>query len=353
MQTKDLLGVTRLAGKLSNPSSLTSLYKSIEIGPTSVRCCSEFGNIEITVDPTGLENPVLLSCGAVNGVALSLPPGSEIILTETENKVNWKCNNAKGTWNLVASDHKIPKIDHTDFPWIPPTTLGTALELASCACQFAAVSFGLYGITIEADGDKLHLLSSNTISLASATVDKGTFPSKKVTLRPPVPAIIAALIGNCPNCVLDVTDEGVFIKGDWLLAHLPLGSHLDHDLKDTVEKFSEVKHVAKIDSNAVKMFITRAKSLSEKSSSFKVTMKVEEGKLALEHAGISSSTEEWFLADGLDSSLNFNPLSLPADLLMLPLQYVQHAIFDYLPQNNLVMRGTNPDFIYVLSGGDE
>jgi hypothetical protein len=353
MLAKDLLALTRVASKISNPSSLTSLYKAIEIGPETVRCCSEFGNLEMAVEATGLEKPALLDCENVNAVAGTLPPTADIALVEKGSKIHWSCGAAKGFWNQVASDHVIPKLTHADFPWTPPPDLGVALVLASSACQSAAVAFGLYGITMQVDGERLHLMSSNTIALASATVEKGSFPATKVTLRPPVPTIIADLIGSCPNVALDVTTEGIFLKGDWLTAHLPLGSNLEHDLKAIASKFTETKHTANIDSTAVRKFIARARVLSDSKNAFTVKMKIEEGKLILEHSGISSSTEEWFLAQGIDPTLSFAPVGMAADMLVAPLQYVSTAVFDYLSAQQLCLRGHKPDFLYVLSGGIE
>jgi hypothetical protein len=354
MLAKDLVAITKIASKISNPSSLTSLYRAIEIGPETVRCCSEFGNLEMQIQNSGLEKPALLDCEALNGVASTLPKASDIVLVAEGNKIRWSCGSAKGVINEIATDHSIPKLDHADFPWTPPPDLGLALVLASSACQSAAVAFGLYGITMEVEDDKLHLLSSNTWALASSIVEKGSFPTTKVTLRPPVPGLIADLIGSCPNCALDVTGDGIFLKGDWLTAHLPLGSNLERDLKLVAAKFTETKHTAKIDSSAVRKFIARAKVLTDgKNAAFTVKMKVEEGRLILEHAGISSSTEEWFLADGLNPALAFAPVALPADMLLLPLQYVSTAVFDYLDQKRLVLRAETPNFTYVLSGETE
>ena len=354
MQAKVLHALTKLAAKISNPSSLTSLYRSIELGPEAIRSCSEFGNIELAVDNSlGLTEPVLLDFNSVDSQAKNLPGTAEITLTKDENKIRWVAGAATGFWSAVASDHKIPHIDHKDYPWTPSENLGTALQLAGSACQAAAVSLGLYGITIEPKDDKLHLMSCNTLALAASTLELGTYPFGKITVRPPVPGIIAALLSACPNCALDVTKDGIYMQGDWLKALLPLGHNLDRDLKEVADKFTEAKIVAKIDNNAVKKFIKRAQGLSETNTAFTVKLRVQDGKLALEHAGINSATEEVFLCEGLDLNLNLAPISLPADMLMQPLQFVQWAVFDYLGNSNLVLKGENPLFTYVLSGGED
>lgn len=352
MKVSALSSVTKLLSRISNQSSLTALYRSIELDKAGAKCCSEFGNIAIDLEDTGLSKAVLLDTGSVQGVANSLPADSDITFTEKENKLDWKCGAAKGHWNLVMSDHKIPALNHAEYPWTPNEKLPEALVLASSACQAAAVAVGLYGITIEPNGDNLHFLSSNSISLASAVIEKGTFPTTRITLRPPVPGIIAALITACQNCTLDVTAKGIFIKGDWLKAHLPLGANLEHNLMETAEKYQTVNHTAKIDGNAVKRFITRARSLTDKHASFTVALRVEQGKLVLTHAGIASSTEEFFLAEGLPQDINYNSVALPADMLLISLAHIETVVFDYLKDSTLVLRGTNPEFVYVIGGGE-
>lgn len=352
MKVGILNAILKISSRISNPSSNTSLYRSVELDAESVRCCSEFGNIQIETDSTGLQNPQLIDCNQILTVTNSLPGEAEIEFTEKANKLEWKSGSAKGYFNLVLSDHTIPKLDHATFPWVPPIQLGDALQLASSACTAAAVSVGLYGITIEPDGTDLRLMSCNRISLAASKVELGTYPFQKITLRPPVPGVIAALIQSCPNCLLDVTPQGVFISGDWLSAHLPLGSNLDTDLKKTADKFQNKNHIAKVNGNSVKRFITRAKSLSDRNMTFTVSLKIDEGILSLSHEGISSGSEEYFIAEGLDKTIKYEAVSLLADMLVFPLGFVTDVVLDYLPEQQLVLRGENPDFIYIVGGED-
>lgn len=364
MKIETLAGICKIASKISNPSSLTSLYKAIELGPDSVRCCSEFGNLEMSINPTGLPKKYLIDSEALSSLPSTLPPKSEVTLEEKEGRMHWSCENASGTWNLVQSDYQIPAIDHQFYPWSPQPGLADALILSGAACQAQAVSLGLFGIDLVVDGDKLRIISSNSVTLAQATVDKGTFPKEKITIRPPVQNIIAAFISNCPNCNLDVTDDGIFLEGDWLKAHLPLGLPLDHDLKAILDKYPDAKNVAKVNTLALKKFIARAKALSDRHTSFTVAFKVSKGKIALAHSGIASSTEEFFIAEGLDPNLSFTSkgfensseeeevaaVALPAPLLMIALAFVDTVIVDYLPQQKLILKGSNPDFTYVVSG---
>lgn len=347
-----LNAVVKLASRVSNQSALTSLYRSVELNKNILRCCSEFGNLAIAMDDTGLTGPVLLDASAVSAVSGSLPGEAELILKEKDGKILWTCGSATGRWNIVQSDHAIPALTHNTFPWKPADDFANALILASSACQAAAVSVGLYGIVLEPEGDQLRLISTNAVALASVSIDKGTFPVGKITLRPPVPGVLAAFISNCPNCMLDITEEGIFVQGDWLQAHLPISAPLQHDLKGIADQYKATTQVATINNNAVKQFITRARNLADKNAFFTVVVKVEGGKLVLAHNAIASSTEEWFLADGLNTALSYEALPLPADMLLVSLPHIKTVIFDYLNQKRLILRGTAPEFCYVISGGE-
>jgi hypothetical protein len=353
MRVKTLHMVAKIANKISNPSSLTPLYRSVEVGPEGMRCCSEFGNIDIGLDPTGLLKPILVDAVALAAVTSSLPEEGDIELVEKDNHITWKCGQAKGHLNTVQSDYQIPVLDHQQYPWAPDPNFGEALRLASCSCQAAAVSVGLYGITIEPNGDKLNMYSSNSVSLAATSIPKGSYPGGKVTLRPPTPAVTAALVEACGDkCSMDINESGIYILGDWLIAHLPLGIPLEHDLATLAATFSASTQIAKIDTSAVKKFITRARALADRHASFTIGLKVEAGKLALEHQGIASSTEEFFLADGLDQSISYKSVALPADMLLLPLEHVQFVVLDYLAKQQLVLKGADPEFMFAVSGGE-
>src|SRR5580698_4309331 len=110
MLVKDLVALCNLASKISNPNSLTNLYRSIQLGPNLMQVCSEFGNMEVAVENgTGLIENRLLDLKSLASVK-TLPPHSVITFTENESDLEWKCGAAKGKWNYVIPDnnHKIP-----------------------------------------------------------------------------------------------------------------------------------------------------------------------------------------------------------------------------------------------------
>jgi len=355
MKVKNLTSALKLISKISNPASLTSIFKAVELKENALRANSEFGNIHLLLpETTGLPDAVLLETEALLAISSSLSPDSEITFEEKPSHVAWSCvkDDAKGKLNFVVTDSKIADITHTEFPWAPPKDFGKALKLASAACQQAAVSFGLYGIEMFPIDNKIYMMSSNNVSLAATEVDRGDFPDLKVTLRPPVPDIIKAILETCPTSTMDITEKGIYIIGDFLLAQLHLGVPLDFNLKEISDKYRETKKTMSINTSSIKKFLQRARSLTEKQMSFTVTMKIEEGRLLLEHRGISSSSEQYFLAEGLDTSINYEGVSLPAELVMTALEDVDKVVCDYLSEKQLILRGSTPEFLYIVGGNE-
>lgn len=364
MKAQSLFFNTRILKEISNQSSLTALHRSIELSDKMMRCQSEFGNIALTLsddNATGLANPVLLDAAALTGVAGTLSADADITFTENNRQVEWKSGMASGTMKIVYSDSAIDPLNHANYPWEPGKDFAHGLMLASSACQAAATAVGLYGIVIEPENDDLVMMSSNSISLACSRIQKGTYPAGTVTIRPPVPRILATFIDNCPNCKLDITNEGIFMKGDWLIAHLPLAIKLEHDLKPYITGYNSKLHQAAINGDAVRKFITRARTMMDKNTMFTIAIKVEKGNLVLQHTSVGASTEEYFLASDLDPNLKFDSVKMQADLIATCLPYVDTAVFDYLgepigdPKNPaIVFYGKKAvDFTYVLGGGTQ
>jgi hypothetical protein len=358
-----LSDASKIANLIANSSSLTPSHKSMEIGPDEdlgdgEKACtivvnSEYGNLELLLPEMGITQSCLIDASQVAAVADSLPKDKDIEFTPKDSgAVAWKCGDARGQWTNIAHDKSLSKVTHSNFPWKPPENFARAIRLASSACQAATVSVGLYGVVLEQNTTKLSMMSSNSTSLAYVEVENPSFPAKLITIRPPTPTCIAALIEKCPNCMMDFTNEGVFIRGDWLLAQLPLGQNLEHNLNDTFDKYKSSNEVIKIDSDAIRRFLTRARALSEKrvARSLNIRLRISDGQLVLEHSSIAASSEEYFLASGIDPTKNYATVELPVEMLLVPLEHVEEAILDYLPENVMVLRGKNPDFKYILGG---
>lgn len=353
MLAGQLAYAVKIASKVSNSTALIPLYRSIEIGPDSVRACSEHGNIEVATEETGIKEPVLVEAVRALGVFTSVKENAELILEVKDNQLHWKCQDAKGALSLVEQDIQIPKIRHEDFPWVPKSQseLSDAVMLAVSACQAATVSVGLFGVVFEPEGDNLKMSSSNSVSLASAKVPLCGFPKDKITLRPPVPHILAFLLRVTTNAALDLTKDGLFIVGDNLIAKLPRCEPIAHDLNEVLDKFKSFEHFTAIDANGVRKFLVRARALADKHIPLNVSISVNEGRIVLQHKGMVAESEEFFLAQGIDEKLTFESVTVPVNMLVVPLEHVEAIVLDYLPDNTLLLRGENPEFTYIIGGG--
>jgi hypothetical protein len=333
---------------ISNQSSLSTLYKSVEFAPESLRACSEFGNLEISFE-TGLDEAVLLDCEAVNVILRQLPSHAEILFEKKENRVRWTTDARSGSLHVVQQDREIPELSNSSYPWKPSARFGEALVLAASSVQAASVSIGLYGLVIQACGQVLRLVSSNTISASVVVIPAyGHTIQDRITLRPPVPKMLARLLGSHPKLMIDVSERGVFVEDEQLRGHLPAGSPLDHDLCQLADKYSIGSTRVQIDPLAIKEFLSMAKGLAGKLTDSTVQIEVKAGNLILHHQSSVSRTQEYLAAQRLDPSIHFDPVAFSADLLAVPVDHVDTLILDYLPEKRLILHREESGLQYTF-----
>jgi hypothetical protein len=350
MKTDTLASAIKLISKITHPSSIVPLYRSVEIGSERARACSEAGNIEITIGETGLEQPALLDFTAVQGVLNSLPQSAEMYLSRQGNCVLWETDFASGSWKTVHQEHRIPILTHYTHPWKPPRDFASAVVAAALAVEGATLSAGMYGLLIERTESGLQLLSCNSTSLAAVTVPVADFPAGKITLRPPVPAVLVGILCAHQDITLDVTDGQICVQGDWITAQLPISPQLEHDLFAIADGYSRVRSVVKISRMALVRALKRAISLTPRNERSMVELSLDAGTLVVRHKTTGSSGETVILAEGIDPSTKFLPVEFQTEQLLIPIQHIDSVCLDYLPQRRLVLLGESPDFRFIVSG---
>ena len=351
MNVEKLQKAAKLLSNIINDASPAVLYRTVEIGEASIRAISEYGNIEVFLEPTGITEPFLFIGAAFCDVINSLPKTAEIVMTREGSEIAWKCGRAKGTWKNLPSLASIPFITHDSFPWMPRADFQKALELGASCCVSAASSIGLFGVVAVVDDENLRFLSSSGTNFAMASIEKGFFPGEGFTLRPPTPKTLSSLISGGEQVALDITNEGIFVLSNEFVAQFPLAAPLEGNLMKIAKKFDKRTLSVKIDPEGVNAFLIRARALTEKSIEAKVILKVAAGELLLEHVGVASSLEETFLAEGLDPSISFASVALPVSVFIMALSHADTAVFDYMPNKILVLRGSDPDFTCIISSG--
>lgn len=352
MKAKVIADAIALAAKVSNPQSLTPLYRSVELGPDSIRACSEYGNLELLQGVEGLARPVLLDAGSLNAVTSSLDGKEEVTFDSADNKVTWKSGSARGHFMQVQQEHQIPELTGEALgTFDAPPEFADALQIASSACLPGGASVGLFGEQISVRDGKLCFIASNSIALSYAEIEApdGLSSKTKIVLRPPVPQLIGTVLAATDAPAVGIA-ESIFIRGKNLMASFPGAAPLEHDLYKVLDKMSKMEQIAAVSPVAVKKFLARARVLSDKRAAVKVGLRVEAGKLILEQRGMTSSSEEHFLAEGIDDKINYASVSLSLDMMMLPLAYTDGVILDYLPQKNLIFCGEKCSFLYIIAG---
>jgi hypothetical protein len=353
VKVSEYRNIAKIVDAVANNASITQLYKCVELGAESVRVCSEFGNVECWHEKVNLAAPSLVLASAWLGVIQTLPSETELELEEVDNTITWKCGDASGYWSTVAANGTIPTIDHEKFEWTPDKQFVKAMELGASACQASTVTTGLYGMFMEVKDGTLRMMSSNNVSFAMATVDRTNYDGPSVTLRPPVPSILGKLLSLSSKTTVDITEAGIFVLSPFFAAHLPLSTPLEHNLVKIIENFSENKLSVGIDAVAIKSFLGRVQALADKGIPIYVQFGLEKGKMTLTHTSTAASTEEFFLAGGLDPELSFKTIKLPLSLLRTSIEHIDSANLDYLEKNILVLKGNDPIFTHIVGGATQ
>ena len=352
MRVKEFSAAVKLASMVSNNYSMAPAFRGIQLFRDEVFCHSECGKIIVKIEDSNLSEKCLISSSALNAVLNSLPENGDIQF-ELKDSLLWKCGTSKGSLSKIFSETPILTIDrhHEAYPWLPNKTVAEALVLASAACQQASVSIGAYGVVLYNREGKLQIMSSNSASLAEATLPSKDYPPIDcITVRPPIPNTLAAIIKYCePEIAVDVTSDGIFVLGKDVMAELSLSLPLSVDLFAVSGKYTERKHVTKVKSEEIRKFLVRANALVDKHDAT-VMLGVEAGQIKLEHKGVAGSSEEYFLADGLDPSISFTGVQLPIYLVATALRGIDSVVLDYLTDKVLVLTGSSPEFKYVISG---
>lgn len=353
MQVQALQKALNVVLNIPSATSFSEVFRGLELSNKCIRAVSEYGNIEYWIDIPEITSPVRINAGAFDSVIRSLPGSSDVALKINPTQLDWSCASARGHWSYLSADAPIPNIDpgNVPFDWQPGPEFAEAMEVASSASQVMTVSVGLFGVVTELLGDKLRISASNTVALSTSTVDAVKYAGLQTfTLRPPTTTTLIKFLRQEPTAKVVVTDVGIFVLTDNFVCHLPLSPPLERSLADVINAHSAATQTLKINTDAIKQFLVRARGLLEKNSSGDVSLKVTGGKIILEHVGLASRAEEYFLAEGGDPTKEFDSVLLPIKVMITALSHVDTVVLDYLGQNRIILRGSKPDNTQIIGG---
>jgi hypothetical protein len=350
MRIDTLKFAAQLCIPASNASSLSPLFRCVELGPNCMRACSEFVNMQVAVK-TDLKDPVLLEAINIDAVIRTIRSGTDIRLTKEGDRVLWRTDTASGYWVLVEQEDQIPAFTHKHFPWQPSKTFPEALLLAQLACQAATVSFGLYGVVVEPVGRHLFLASCNDHALAIVTLPRDGYPGEKVTLRPPVPALLSSMLRAFPESSLDVTDEGIFLADNFIMAHFPVSPSLEVDIVAVATEFTSKKLLVNVNPDKIKRFLSRAKCLTDRHVDPLAEIRLKAGHLSFKQVGSAAGTEEFMLGQkAFAQAVTFPSVLFSMDELSTPLDYIDSLTLDHLDKQVLILQSDVPPFQYIIRG---
>lgn len=363
MKGELLKNKVKLVAMHSNQKSVLPLHRAIQIESYQLSAYSEFGTICIGCAIAGIDRPLLVDAAAFDTVIASLNDADEITFKTDGDVLRWTINNrAKGHWQTIASDKKVPEISfdpEAEF-WVPPPDFAKALYLAGAACIDATVSVGLYGVSLRIDGELLRMASSNNVALATTSVDADRAVSAMIgdrvlCLRPPVPTIIRHVLATDKdnhNLRFRFNENSIIMldqANNNLYAEYPLATPLEQDLFAMVDQYKSMEHASYVEPADLAKFLNRAKQLADRKQAIRVSFAVQEGQLLLKQSGLSASSQEFFMAKDLGEGENYKSVQLSLDLLLVPLENIEIVICDYLSDSVLVLMSESCNYTYILS----
>jgi len=365
MQSDDLATALKPFGLLANKNALAAHYRSILLAPGLVRGASAFGVLEANI-PIAITNgeggainePVVVDATAFAALAQSLPPKEEVNLEFKNGGLLWSCGLATGKLAVSAKEIVVPSVE-ADLAgtWVPQTirdrvALAEAVELGGLSCgPSSTASAGIYGIVFDNRGD-LSILSSDSVTLSRCLLS-GSVPAfpEATTFSPDAMAILrAALAGTGDgDSKISISDKALFYQGGPFVLMLRPIPPMKQDLRSFASNFHDCEISAEIPKAKIAAFVKRVGALAEVKQHAHVDLLVSEGAIALAFEEGSSSSEEYFLIEGLQVP-DIGPVSIEAARFARALSHSQSLGLDHLERGVLVLSTNAPPFRYFVSG---
>ena len=150
--------------------------------------------------------------------------------------------------------------------------------------------------------------------------------------------------------VLFVDDDSMFYEDKLRSLFIKQVPKLSRDIGETLDKFSGGDVIAKLPPDRVLAFIKRATALAEQRKQTYVAIGVEDGRLTLSFDEGTASSDEWCLVEGLNDDLTIEPIKVEALRIARALEHSDELVLDHIERHALVLRGSDPEFHYLVSG---
>lgn len=340
---------------MNNRHALSAQHKCLYLSPSLVMAKSSYGQIEIDVELTGLTGPVFIETATFMGVLNSLPPGEELVLKQKGDTVNWKCGAASGKLASAALDvydqiGRKPK----KSAWPVQLELAEALDLGAISCDNNTLAaIGMYGIVIDNRGAGAAVYSCDnvTISACYGLKERITNAPELMTLAPEAASLLSATMKRGNKGKLEFFDGNVYYRSENTRLLITQSAALSKDISALLDNFKDgpKSKVIAIPPTRIASFVQRVNTIADNRKDAHVTLKVEEGRIALSFSTGIAASDEYYMAEGLGKA-QVAPIALKADRLARALRYVQSIDIAHLDKGVVLLRGESPTFRYMIAG---
>lgn len=335
---------------LVNKQALSPTYRSLKLSPGLITGCSNAVVLEASMDH-GLEQTTYIDAAAFLSIMDSLPSQMEVTFTLANNVLEWVCGSAKGKLAaIVIEDMPCISAERVEAGYNPTFGFIKSLRLGALSCDSnSLLSVGMFGVVIDNRGP-LTIHSSDNITVSSSIVDEGDLlDGPEIITLTPDPIELLATICMPGRGLLTFDEKTVFYQDDLCRAMIKQVPKLKYDSLSMVQNYEQSDNIAKIPPEAINSFIKRAGALAEHKRETHIELSTSNGKLSLSFAEGVASAEEFYLVDGLDIP-EMAPVVLDAARLARALSNVSEVVLDHVSRSVLVLRGSDPDFSYLIAG---
>ncbi len=343
---------------LLHKGALSPLYRSLLLTPDKVVGYSSYAVLEITTQ-VGVTRTVCVDSATFLAVVASLPGQEELTLTHADGALEWKCGTARGRLALVALD-KFP--DMPAFPSGRPGATPTeefidALELGALSCGNESLqSVGLYGVVIDsrdmdsANGPSVYSTDNTTSSCATPAPVTGWEAPDLVTLTPAAVGLLASLlVPGEGRLLLDATT--VYYEDAITRCVIKQVPPLKHDVREILQRYAQADLRVPLPRERAAAFIKRATTLSETKKNLFVQLTAQNGQISLSFADGVTSSDEYYLIDGLRDMPATFTITVDAIKMARALAHTDEIVLDHLERHVLVLvRDLKGLFDYIISG---
>ena len=351
----DALAAALLPFKLlTNKNALSAAYSALELAPDRISGASSYAALDVAAD-LGTDATFCVDAAALSAVVTSLPSGHDFNIRADASAMFWECGSAKGKLALVPVEDMPRNTPRRRSPksFTPSSDFIRALKLGGMSCGGDSMeSAGIFGIVIAAsDADTSIVYSCDNQTLAHcAAAGAWVQPGEDaVVLSPDAIELLTAVMGTAGRLECDATT--VYYTDAKARCSVKMLAPLKKDLLGVKAHYDGGKMLP-LPVERIGAFIGRANALAEDKKAVRVLVSAEEGRLILAFAETASSSEEYYLIEGL-----VNPdkrvVSVDAGKLARGLAQATHISLDFLSKQNVTLSHEKTGFTYLIAGKRE